>query len=201
MYSDLKRSLYIRILQPIVKEIKMLIKIKSIFILLIFVCAASDIVAQEALKPRLSPLEIVTVKYEATYIKITYGRPHKKGRTIFGELVPYGEVWRTGANEATEITLTKDVIINKQRLKAGTYTIFTIPEKDKWKVIFNSELGQWGAYNYNPDKNVLVIDADVTVIDVTYEPFTIEFQLQDDKTNVLMMWDRTKASFTINFLD
>ena len=123
--------------QPIVKEIKMLIKIKFIFILLIFVCAISDLAAQEALKPRLSPLEIVTVKYESTYVKITYGRPHKKGRTIFGGLVPYGEVWRTGANEATEITLTKDVIINKQRLKAGTYTIFTIPQKDKWKVIFN----------------------------------------------------------------
>jgi len=179
----------------------MLIKIKSIFILLIFVCTINNLAAQEALKPRLSPLEIVTVKYESTYIKITYGRPHKKGREIFGGLVPYGEVWRTGANEATEITLTKDVIINKQRLKAGTYTIFTIPQKDKWKVIFNSDLGQWGAYNYNPDKNVMVIDAEVTEMDVTCEPFTIEFQLQDDSTNVLMMWDKTKASFTINFLD
>jgi len=169
------------------------------FVVLLF--SFSDIFAQEALKPRLSPLEIVTVKYESTYVKVTYGRPHKKGRVIFGELVPYGEVWRTGANEATEITFTNDVLINKHRLKAGTYTIFTIPQKDKWKVIFNSDLGQWGAYNYNPDKNVLVIDADVSELDTTYEPFTIEFLLQDNEAILQMMWDKTKASFTIGFLD
>jgi len=177
------------------------IKIKLILILIISIITINQINAQEAIKPRLSPLEIVTVKYESTYIKITYGRPHKKSREIFGELVPYGKVWRTGANEATEITLTKDVIINKKRLAAGTYTIFTIPQKDSWKVIFNTDLGQWGAYNYNPDKNELVIDAEVTTMDTVYEPFTIEFQLQDDSTNLLMMWDKTKASFTINFLD
>lgn len=181
---------------------KMQIKIKyKLIIILISIVTIHDVLAQEALKPRLSPLEIVTMKFESSYIKVTYSRPHKKGRAIFGDLVPYGEVWRTGANEATEITFTKDVIINKKRLTAGTYTIFTIPEKDKWKVIFNSDLGQWGAYNYNPDKNILEIDAKVTEMDVVYEPFTIEFQLQDDKTNLLMMWDNIKATFTIDFLD
>ena len=180
----------------------MQIKIKfKLTIFLISILFINNIFAQEALKPRLSPLEIVTVKYESTYIKVTYGRPHKKGREIFGDLVPYGVVWRTGANEATEITFTDDVLINKHRLKAGTYTIFTIPEKDKWKVIFNSDLGQWGAYNYNPAKNILEIDAEVAEMDIIYEPFTIEFQIQDDKTNLLMMWDKTKASFTINFLE
>lgn len=176
------------------------IKYKLIIFIISFV-ALNDVLAQEALKPRLSPLEIVTMKYESSYIKVTYSRPHKKGRSIFGDLVPYGKVWRTGANEATEITFTKDVIINKKRIAAGTYTIFTIPEKDKWKVIFNSDLGQWGAYNYNPDKNILEIDAEVNELDVVYEPFTIEFQLQDGKTNLLMIWDNIKASFSINFLD
>lgn len=179
----------------------MLIKLKLNLILLICIFVSQQIVAQEAVKARLSPLEIVTVKYESTYIKVTYGRPHKKGRSIFGELVPYGKVWRTGANEATEITLTKDVLVNNKRLKAGTYTLFTIPEKDHWKVVFNSDLGQWGSYNYNPDKNVLEIKAEITEVDEVYEPFTIEFQLQDDKTNLLMMWDKTKASITIKFLD
>ena len=176
------------------------IKIKLIFILLITIIIADQANAQEAIKPRLSPLEIVTVKYESTYIKVTYGRPHKEGN-IFGDLVPYGKVWRTGANEATEITLTQDVMINKKKLKAGTYTIFTVPEEDNWKVFFNSDLGQWGAYNYNPDKNVLEIEAKVSEIETVYEPFTIEFQLQDDKTNFLMMWDKTRATFTIDFLD
>ncbi len=156
---------------------------------------------QEEIKPRLSPLEIVTVKYESTYVKVTYGRPHKKGRDVFGDLVPYSEIWRTGANEATEITVTKDVMINKRRLKAGTYTIFTIPQKDKWKVIFNSDLGQWGSYNYNPAKNVLEIDAPVSELDITYEPFTIELQLEKNEAQLLMMWDKTQASFTIGFLD
>lgn len=180
----------------------MKIKIKYKFILIVIsILIINDVMAQEALKPRLSPLEIVTMKYESSYIKVTYSRFHKKGRAIFGDLVPYGKIWRTGANEATEITFTKDVIINKQTLEAGTYTLFTIPEKDKWKVVFNSDLGQWGAYNYNPDKNILEIDANVTEMDVVYEPFTIEFQLQDDKTNLLMMWDDIKVSFSINFLD
>jgi len=177
------------------------IKIKLLFVLLISIFSLSTAQGQEEIKPRLSPLEVVTVKYESTYIKITYGRPHRKGREIFGNLVPYGEVWRTGANEATEITLTKDVIINQKRLKAGTYTLFTIPGKDKWKVIFNSDLGQWGSYNYNSSKNVLEIDANVTQLKTAYEPFTIEFELQDDEANLLMMWDKTKASFTIKFLD
>jgi hypothetical protein len=180
----------------------MLIKIKyKLTIILISFAFLNDVIAQEALTPRLSPLEMVTLKYESSYIKVTYGRPHKKGRDIFGNLVPYGKVWRTGANEATEITFTKDVLINKKRIAAGTYTIFTIPEKNKWNVIFNSDLGQWGAYNYNPEKNVLEIDAAVSEMDIVYEPFTIEFQLQDGKTNLLMMWDNIKASFTINFLD
>jgi hypothetical protein len=137
------------------------IKIRLIIFTLVSFFILEQSIAQEAVKPRLSPLEIVTLKYESTYVKVTYGRPHKKGREIFGELVPYGKIWRTGANEATEITFTNDVLINKKKLKAGTYTIFTIPEKDKWKVIFNSDLGQWGAYNYNADKNVLEVDAKV----------------------------------------
>jgi hypothetical protein len=185
----------------IVKEAKLPVKVKLIFIIIISLALFENALGQEAVKPRLSPLEVVTVKYENTYVKIVYGRPHKKGRVIFGELVPYGEVWRTGANEATEITLTKDVEINGQILPAGTYTLFTIPNKDKWQVIFNSDLGQWGAYNYNPDNNVLVIDADVSKTDTVYEAFTIEFQLEDDKAKVIMMWEETKASFTMKFLD
>ncbi len=181
----------------------MRIILKSCFILILItgLILSWSAYSQEAVKLRVSPLEMVTLKYESTYVKITYGRPHKNNRVIFGELVPYGQVWRTGANEATEITVTQDVLINGIRLTAGTYTIFTIPEKDSWKVIFNSELGQWGAYNYNPDKNVLVVDATVSQTEAVYEPFTIEFQLQDTKANLLMMWDTTKASITLEFVE
>lgn len=173
----------------------------SLSALFFLLCSVTFASAQEAVKPRLSPLEMVTMKYEGAYIKVTYCRPHKKGREIFGSLVPYGEVWRTGANEATEITFTEDVRINGNQVEAGTYTVFTIPEVDYWTIILNKDLGQWGAYNYNEAKDLMRFRVPVTNADVLYEPFTIEFELQDDETNLIMMWEKVKVSFTIEFLD
>ncbi len=173
----------------------------SLALVFFLLCSITIARAQEAVKPRLSPLEMVTMKYEGAYVKVTYCRPHKKGREIFGGLVPYGEVWRTGANEATEITFSEDVQIKGNRIKAGTYTIFTIPQPDHWTIIFNTDLGQWGAYNYNQDKDLIRFDVPVTETDVVYEPFTIEFALQDDETKLIMMWDKVKVSFSIEFLD
>ena len=155
--------------------------------------------AQEALKPRLSPMYLATMKYEDTYIKITYCRPHKKGREIFGGLEPYGKVWRTGANEATEITITKDIKFGGKELKAGTYSLFTIPEKESWTVILNSELGQWGAYEYDKGKDVLRVEAKVKKTAVSYEPFTIEFKQNSQGTDLVMMWDMTMISIPIEF--
>src|SRR5258708_40278709 len=80
--------------------------------------------AQEAVQPSLSPLALVTARYRETYLKITYSQPHKHGRELFGKLVPYGQVWRTGANQATEITITRDVQVNGTLLKAGSYSLF-----------------------------------------------------------------------------
>lgn len=174
----------------------------SIFVFGLLLISKSELMAQEALEPRPSPMYIATVKYENTYVKVTYCRPHKRGRDIFGaELVPYGKVWRTGANEATEITFTEDVKINGERVEAGTYTMFTIPEKDKWTIILNTALGQWGAYDYDPEKDLMRFDAEVGTTDVTYEPFTIEFQLEGSKADLVMMWGNTKAWFPIEFYD
>jgi hypothetical protein len=167
--------------------------------LLTYSILISESFAQEALKPRLSPLEMVTLKFEDTYIKITYGRPHKRGRDLFGDLIPYGEVWRTGANEATEITITKDIKMAGKKVNAGTYTVFTIPYQDRWTVILNEELGQWGAYNYNPEKDILRFDVQVTRIDSVYEPFTIEFEQNENSAFLLMMWEQTKVAIPIQF--
>lgn len=157
--------------------------------------------AQEAITPRPSPTAIVTMKYDDTYVKLTYSQPHKRDRDIFGELVPYGKVWRTGANEATEITLTGDILINQDTLKAGTYSVFTIPGKDQWTIIINEELGQWGSYNYNPESDVLRFDVPVeNVQSVVWEPFTIAFEQKNDKADLLMMWDKTKVTIPIEFL-
>ncbi len=179
--------------------------LSTAFTIILFVGISVKSYAQEALKPRLSPMYMATVKYEdsvknkSTYVKVTYCRPHLKDRELFVDLAPFGEVWRTGANEATEITFTNDVKVAGNKLKAGTYTIFTIPEKDKWTVIFNSELGQWGAYSYDSKKNVLEINAKVGELQETYEPFTIEFQLNDNVADMVFMWGNTKASFPIEF--
>ncbi len=160
----------------------------------------TDCYAQEALKPRPSPLEMVTMKYEDIYMKVTYGRPHKRGRQIFGDLLPYGKVWRTGANEATEVTITQSVKIGGNLLKAGTYTLFTIPHEDHWTIIFNSELGQWGAYNYNQKFDVLRFDVPSANTDQVYEPFTIAFEQKAQSAELVMMWDQTKITIPIDFM-
>src|SRR5690606_27838717 len=119
-------------------------KNKKWILLVTLVSICFSVVAQDAIIPRPSPLAIVTARYKDSYLKITYSQPHKKGREIFGELVPYGKVWRTGANEATEITISKAIQVNGTLLKAGTYTLFTIPNKAQWTIIINQGVGLWG---------------------------------------------------------
>jgi hypothetical protein len=157
--------------------------------------------AQEAVKPRLSPLAVVSARYKNTYLKVTYSQPHKKGREIFGGVVPFGEVWRTGANEATELTVTKDIYLNGNLLKAGTYSVFSIPEKIKWTIIINSEPGLWGSYNYNQKLDVMRFDVPVQNLEEVYEPFTLRLDHNNDKADLSMMWDRTKVTIPIRFID
>jgi len=177
---------------------------RSVGILFLFIislfCLDFQAFSQETLKPRPSPLGLVTMKFEDSYVKITYGRPHMRGRKIFGDLVPYGQVWRTGANEATEITLSKNVKINGDEVAAGTYTIFTIPNEKKWTLILNSELGQWGAYRYNPDLDVYKFELDARENETAYEAFTIEFEQKTKTTNILLLWERARVSIPIEFL-
>jgi hypothetical protein len=170
-------------------------------LLLIFSCICVELQAQTPIKQIPSPLAMVTYKYEDTYIKITYGRPSKRNRPIFGELVPFGKVWRTGANEASEITITKDILIAGDSVKAGTYTLFTIPEKDSWTIILNKELGQWGAFKYNPDEDYKRIRVTSTSMPTVYETFSIEFETTDPKQgliNALLKWDKTKVVIPIS---
>jgi len=125
-------------------------------------------------------------------IGISYSQPSKKGREIFGKLLPYGTVWRTGANEATEIEISKDVIVAGQALKAGTYSLFTIPNQDKWTIIFNSEISMWGI-NHNEKLDVLRVDVPSTTRDEVLEKFTISFQEAESGADMLLEWDKTKV--------
>jgi hypothetical protein len=147
---------------------------------------------------RSSPIVIANLKTtENSYVKCTYGQPLKKGRTVFGQLVPYGKIWRTGANEATEITFTTNIQIGETRLPAGTYTLFSIPNKEKWTIILNSELGQWGDFTFDASKNVLTYEAAVSSNTDIYEGFTIQFEDTNNGFDMLLLWDTTKVSVPI----
>jgi len=172
-------------------------------LLFLLIAVASSAFAQEAVPSRPSPLAIASCKYKDSYLKIVYSQPHKRGREVFGKLVPYGQVWRLGANEATEFTITREVFINGQFLPAGTYSLFAIPDKDKWTIIFNSDLGQWGSYNYNQAKDVMRIDVTSNVLpgELVYEPFTIAIDQKNNKADIVITWDKTTLSFGVDFIE
>jgi hypothetical protein len=123
---------------------------KSLSFLLLF--SLSIIACSQAQQPIASPR--VKVSSPDKNIMVDYGQPSRKGRTLFGPdgLEKYGKVWRTGANEATQITFAKDMTFGGKPVKAGTYTLFTIPGDKEWAVILNGQLGQWGAYDYEKSK-------------------------------------------------
>lgn len=172
---------------------------RTLFLLLLLLFTVVS-EAQEAIKPRPSPVALVTARYKDTYLKITYSQPHKKGRSIFGNLVPYGQVWRTGANEATEITITRDILLNNTLLKAGTYSLFTIPEKDSWTIIINKDLGLWGSYNYNPRMDELRFTVPThTIQGAVYEPFTILVDQRNNKAELILLWDTVRVVIPIQF--
>lgn len=160
------------------------------------------VAAQESDKMRPSPLAVISTRYKDAYLKIVYSQPQKKGREIFGKLVPYGQVWRTGANEATEITLTKNMQVNGSLLKAGTYAIFTIPEKEKWTIIINNDLGLWGSYNYNSKMDEMRFDVPVqNLSDQVIEQFTMQFDTRNEVADLLILWDRVKVSIPFKFIN
>jgi hypothetical protein len=170
-------------------------------ILALLLLASSLSFAQEAFKPRPSPLSVSTMRYKDAYVKLVYSQPQKRGREVFGKLVPYGQVWRLGANEATEITLTKDMMVNNQPLKAGTYSMFAIPEKEKWTIILNSDVGLWGAYNYAQVLDVMRFEVPVTQNNVNFEAFTMTFDQKNDLAELLIMWDTIKISVPFKFIN
>lgn len=129
-------------------------------------------------------------------VAVTYGRPYKKERVIFGGLEAYGKPWRVGADEATTITFKNDVKFAGQTVKAGTYTMFAVPNEKEWTIILNSVLGQWGAYSYdkNKDKDVLKVNVPVKKLDKVVEQLTIRF---DPDKSMIIEWDQTQVKVPI----
>lgn len=141
--------------------------------------------------PSSSPAAEVETVVGLTKIEIEYARPNKKGRTIFGDLVPYGKLWRTGANKNTTIEFKDDVLVNGQTLKAGKYAIYTKPEKDNWDIYFYTDTDNWGLPQQWDDAKVAAkVNAKVQNIPIVVETFSIHLDdLTNDSANLNFLWD------------
>jgi Protein of unknown function (DUF2911) len=188
--------------------------------------AALAVCAQAQLRtPRPSQKASVMQTVGVTDITIIYSRPGVKGRKVWGDpptgapttaatlddartrvkdapLAPYGHVWRTGANEATQFIVTDDVLVNGQPLKAGTYSLHTIPGKDEWTIIFNSDAGQWGSFTYDEKKDVLRVKAKPQTVADSQEWLIYTFDpVTDNTAQVNVRWEHALVPFTVEVKD
>lgn len=143
-------------------------------------------------KKPASPKETIEATIDGTKVSIVYCRPSVKGRKVMGDLVPFGQVWRTGANEATTIEFDKPVTIEGKTLAAGKYALFTIPTENEWTIIFNKDTKQWGAYNYKDSDDVLRVTVKSGKAD-----FTETFTIAAEKDGVTLKWENTAATFKV----
>lgn len=162
---------------------------------------SSNINAQKFPDLDKSPLDAASYpndyKDAAKTVKVIYSRPQLKGRSL-NELAPNGKVWRTGANEATEITFYKDVKLGDSKIKAGTYTLFTIPEKDSYTVIISKDLNVWGAYNYKEANDVARLKVPVTEGTDSLEAFSMVFTKSDTGVILNLGWDKVRVAIPFN---
>ena len=148
-------------------------------------------------KVRISPKASISQTVGFTDITISYSRPGVKERKIWGGLVPYDKVWRAGANEATKITFSTDVVIEGKKLSAGSYGFFTIPGKDEWTVIFNKVADQWGAFEYNEAEDALRVNVKPEKNNFM-EWLGYEITKTSDSTAIVSLeWEKLKVPFKI----
>jgi hypothetical protein len=165
-----------------------------------FLAHGSDVSAQsEGLDlPAASPPALVREQVGLTTVEIEYARPGVKGRKVFGGLVPYGQVWRTGANSATRITFGTDVSFGGEEVPAGTYALFTIPGETQWTVILNEAPEQWGSYAYDAGKDVLRVDVEAETLPEPVETMRLGLaNLRDDSGDLVLEWETTRVRVPI----
>ena len=172
-----------------------------LYVLAIFlagICFKSN--AQQAPRiPEASPTQTIIQDFGLGKVTITYSRPSVKDRVIFGGINPYGEVWRTGANAATTISFTENVIFEGHSVPAGTYSLFTIPDKNEWTIILNKTAKQWGAYSYNQKDDLLRVKVKSTYRAEKRESFTIQFaDVTTHSADLHLVWDHTSVYVKLN---
>ena len=155
-------------------------------------------VPTSSLSPVASPHSVVTQRVGITDVGLDYFRPDKKGREIFGKLVPLGEVWRTGANACTKLTFSGPVTLGGKPVPAGRYGLFTIPGADNWIVILSKNADQWGNSAYQPSDELLRVSVKTGTLAAPVETLTISLSdVQEDSAQLCLEWDRTRVSVPI----
>jgi hypothetical protein len=151
-----------------------------------------------AAEQRKSPHDTASVTLDGKNISISYGRPYLKGRTVGGELAPYGQVWRTGADEATKLTTDSDLTIGDLKVPKGSYALFTIPNKGHWTLIVNKVADQWGAFTYDASQDLGRTELQVSELSSPVEQFTIALKATSaNEARLTLEWENTKGSTTI----
>lgn len=148
---------------------------------------------------RYPVLKIQDKTTEPPLARVIYSRPQKNGRVIFGDLLEYGKVWRLGANEATEVEFYSDAKIGDTKVKKGRYTMYCIPNEDKWTIIINKETDTWGSFKYDEKKDMLRIDLPVQKQTEKTEEFVMAFEKTDTGADLIIAWDDVKLNLPITF--
>ncbi|HWJ03414.1 MAG TPA: DUF2911 domain-containing protein [Verrucomicrobiae bacterium] len=154
--------------------------------------------AQQLKTPAPSPTQTIKQDFGISSVELTYSRPAMKGRKVFGDLVPYGKLWRTGANAASRIKFADDVQIGGTTLKAGEYVVYTIPAQNEWEVIFNKGLTNWGVDGYKESEDAARVKVKLIKLDESIESFTMQFMdVKPNSTNLYIAWDKTAVAVPI----
>ncbi|WP_462219963.1 DUF2911 domain-containing protein [Ferruginibacter sp.] len=171
---------------------------KKIALLVTAAVALTFANAQQLTTPQPSPTQVVKQNFGVGFIELNYSRPAKKDRKIMGDLVPFGKVWRTGANAATTLTFSEDVTIGGKEIKAGKYGMLTIPDAKKWTIIISKDVNVSQPADYKPENDVVRVEADVVATPFTVENFTIAFaNITGSSCNVELMWENTYLQFPV----
>lgn len=168
---------------------------KHFFLSVLFVAAAIIADAQSSLKlPALSPTAKITQEFSTSSIEISYSRPSMRGRKIFGDVVPYGKAWRTGANSPTKIKIGEDMEFAGQKVKAGEYTMYAIPDKTQWEIVLSNGTGPIGPDGYSKDYDVARFTIRPAVMDLNMQTFTISINdISFTSCKLELAWERTKV--------
>lgn len=158
-----------------------------------------SVLVENIFAQRLSPKDTVEFKLNDLKLEVFYNRPYKKGRDVFGALVPFNQVWRTGANEATTFKTNSRLKIKGNSLNAGKYTLWTVPKDSTWTIIFNSKQYSWGVNAqmqpmWDPNYDVINVEVPVQKLDDSVEQFTIGFDNSTDKLFLTLAWDDVKVA-------